>query len=84
MLPYWKIHKEAIPNLDTIIENSNSLKISKNIIDKYSIQDFNEEQQEERPDIFISHSWNGPDAELVDPLVQKLKEMDTQFGVIKK
>ncbi|MHA1395040.1 MAG: leucine-rich repeat domain-containing protein, partial [Promethearchaeota archaeon] len=80
-LPYWKEYKEKqteelikqknIINLKILRKNiSIAYKIRQNAISRES-----ESEEQERPDIFISHSWNGPDKQLVEPLAEKLKQM---------
>ncbi|MHA1819964.1 MAG: leucine-rich repeat domain-containing protein [Promethearchaeota archaeon] len=73
--PYWKNHIEKQIESKNIAKVFESFQVSKDIIDKYIEQEYNEEYEEERPDIFLSHSWNGPDKEVVDILARKLEEM---------
>ncbi|MHA1877749.1 MAG: leucine-rich repeat domain-containing protein [Promethearchaeota archaeon] len=71
--PYWQNHK------DQWIDESRLLSVAEDL--KYSYQIFNRLissdllVEEEWPDIFISHSWDGSDKELVEPLVKKLRDL---------
>ncbi|MHA1339436.1 MAG: leucine-rich repeat domain-containing protein [Promethearchaeota archaeon] len=74
-LPYWKTRQDEI----VPIENTDLINEFKEIkdINDFINNIFSSEQSDidiELPDIFISHSWKGPDAELVEPLVKALKE----------
>ncbi|MHA1820221.1 MAG: TIR domain-containing protein, partial [Promethearchaeota archaeon] len=73
--PYWKNHIEKQTESKNIAKVFESFQVSKDIIDKYIEQEYNEEYEEKRPDIFLSHSWDGPDKEVVDVLAKKLEEM---------
>jgi hypothetical protein len=76
--PYWQAHTDewiAVEKLQTSFSlDASALRIFSILYMKIkSLAEI--EFMKERPDIFISHSWNGPDAELVIPLVNKLKEI---------
>ena len=77
-LPYWQTHKseciqqeeikgEFITNFIQMRLHSRILKAARESEDSFFSQD--------RFDIFIAHSWNGPDKVLVEPLVVALKKL---------
>ncbi|MHA1869402.1 MAG: leucine-rich repeat domain-containing protein [Promethearchaeota archaeon] len=80
-LPYWKEYKEK--QIEELIKQQNIINLEilrENISIAYNIRQNailreSESEEQERPDIFISHSWNGPDEQLVEPLAEKLKQL---------
>ncbi|MHA1394080.1 MAG: TIR domain-containing protein [Promethearchaeota archaeon] len=75
-LPYWRDKSDQINPMQNLIDEFSTFLIGCNLSSKIDTQIEKLSIQEEKYDIFISHSWNGPDTELVEPLVKKLKQMD--------
>ncbi|MHA1898984.1 MAG: TIR domain-containing protein, partial [Promethearchaeota archaeon] len=75
-LPYWRDKSDQIIPMQNLIDEFSTFLIGCNLSSKIDTQIEKLSIQEEKYDIFISHSWNGPDTKLVEPLVKKLKQMD--------
>ena len=77
-LPYWQAHKSEWIDLDTLLNESIStlddLWMNSDIFTNLEVSE-DPGFMSDRPDIFISHSWNGPDKTLVEPLVDALKNL---------
>ncbi|MHA1340441.1 MAG: leucine-rich repeat domain-containing protein [Promethearchaeota archaeon] len=72
-LPYWKNKQNEILSLNELEDDFNLFRTSRELfkrLNKLEEIDFITKSF----DIFISYSWNGPDEELVKPLVNNLKK----------
>ncbi|MHA1340442.1 MAG: leucine-rich repeat domain-containing protein [Promethearchaeota archaeon] len=71
-LPYWKNRQNELPTLKQLEYKFDEMYIFLNISEKISLKEI--DIIPKSFDIFISYSWNGPDEELVKPLVNNLKK----------
>ncbi|TFF97942.1 MAG: toll/interleukin-1 receptor domain-containing protein [Promethearchaeota archaeon] len=76
-LPYWKEAEDQWVDLKDLkngfLTTFEKCRVMRMISSRISVAEKSLFAQNP-PDIFISHSWNGPDKELVDPLVKALKK----------
>ena len=72
--PYWISRPEAWTSPELLETEFYKMRINAQLA--HALYNLDESAlAQENPDIFISHSWDGPDAELVDPLVARLKAL---------
>ena len=72
--PYWASRPEEWASPELLEPSFAKMRIDAKIVDYlYNLDESILAQ--EVPDLFISHTWHGPDTELVDPLVARLKSL---------
>ncbi|MHA1340890.1 MAG: leucine-rich repeat domain-containing protein [Promethearchaeota archaeon] len=86
-LPYWKMQNLNMVQLKAL--DQELISIFKKVSSIYKFTERinevqNELQIESMGDIFISHSWNGPEQQLVFPLLKKLKNMGYSIWIDKE
>ena len=81
-LPYWVLNNNQLIPIEELLNDLNTYIIYYRLASKIDLlaEDFEIKESQIEPeikkyDIFVSHNWNGPEKELVEPLVQKLKNI---------